>query len=412
MRKNPELRIDRKKLLTMSIAAIFLTSTMAITSNSRAFADMPTTYSAGSGTGSFFLTLHRIPEPYWPPCFAPTCYIPGPDGKPELVNGTGTWMNFIVYNSAGEIIVGQNGNAFANEDGVTITGLKIGETYRIVPLGFNTTGIPGEMAPHKVIFNNWADCSSPDASVQERAFTITSAATMSGAAYYRYVPEGQPDNVPLACFAGVQAPTTIHHAAAPAHRHRAHVDMDAVYSALNLKQAIVNSVLNGSPGEVTTVSSVDNSNTTTLTAKNIPSVSLSGIPIGPTGAVVNYNSLYDIQNSDPDGIMNAMNTAQLLGIDWNSLSDMQKAYLTLTIQYNTPNSSMIPSTNLSGVPLGTGGQKVTYNSLYDVQNADSDGIIKAMTACDQLGIDWNSLSDMQKAYLALTLDYGLPSVQA
>lgn len=187
--------------------------------------------------------------------------------------------------------------------------------------------------------------------------------------------------------------------------------MDTVYSTLNMKQTIINSVLNGLTGAFTTVASTNPSNVTALTAKNIPSISLSGIPIGPSGTVVYYNSLYDIQNSDSDGIMNAMKTAQVLGIDWNSLSGMQKAYLTLSLQYNTPTGSMIPDKNLSGLPLGPNGVKVTYKSLYDVQNADSEGVIKAMLAADALGIDWNSLSDMQKSYMALTLDYGLPSSQ-
>jgi hypothetical protein len=323
-------------------------------------------------------------------------------------------MNFIVYNSAGKEIIGGDGQAFANEDGVFITGLTVGQTYLVSPLYFNTTGIPGEMVPHKVIFNNWADCSSPYAMADPRPFTITSNTIINAAGYYRYVPDGMDPNAPQPCYEGapVKVPTgaTTPHVAAH-HKHKWSVDMDTVYSTLNMKQTIVNSVLNGPTGAFTTVASTNPSNVTALTAKNIPSTSLSGIPIGPSGTVVYYNSLYDLQNSDSDGIMNAMKTAQVLGIDWNNLSDMQKAYLTLSLQYNTPTGSMIPDKNLSGLPLGPSGVKVTYKSLYDVQNADSDGVIKAMLAADALGIDWNSLSDMQKSYMALTLDYGLPSSQ-
>ena len=406
MRKNHELRIDRNKLLTMSIAAIFLASATTVMSTQKAFADPPNTVSAGSGAGSFFLTLHRYPQPYWPPCFASECYVLADNGTAILVKGTGTWMTFIVYDSAGNEVIQPS---FANEDGTLITGLNVGETYRIVPLDFNTTGGP-ELAPHKVLFNNWVDCNSPDKFVQERSFTITSAATVRDGAYYRYVPAGSPENNPLPCYTGV-----VDKVAPKPHTHSSHhvnVDMADVYSVLNIKQAVVNSIMANSNGTVTNVAAIDGQASTTLSAKMSPDVNLSGTPLGPSGVVLYYNSLYDIQNSDSDGLVNAMKTAEILGIDWNSLSDMQKAYLTVTLEYNMPTAQMIPSTNLSGVPLGQGGQKITYNSLYDVQNADSQGIIKAMLAAEQLGVDWNSLSDMQKAYLALTLDYGAPSAQA
>src|SRR5437588_11740560 len=116
-------------------------------------------------------------------------------------------MNFIVYNSAGEIVVGQDGKAFANENGATITGLNIGETYRISPLNFDTTSGPeGTGIPHQVLFNNWADCSNPDSATQTRAIDITSASTISVSAYYRYHPLSIPDST-LPCYTDASGTT-------------------------------------------------------------------------------------------------------------------------------------------------------------------------------------------------------------
>jgi hypothetical protein len=139
-----------------------------------------------------------------------------------------------------------------------------------------------------------------------------------------------------------------------------------------------------------------------LSAKNIPSA---------TG------SLYELVNDDPIGVANVMTAVQVGGIDWNSLSEGQKLYMYEVLQYgqpastNTASISDIPSTNLSGVPLGATGSKITYKSFYDIVSADPVGAATAIDEIQSGGIDWNSLSDAQKSYLVLTYEYGLPANQ-
>jgi hypothetical protein len=139
-----------------------------------------------------------------------------------------------------------------------------------------------------------------------------------------------------------------------------------------------------------------------LSAKNIPSA---------TG------SLYELVNDDPIGVANVMTAVQVGGIDWNSLSEGQKLYMYEVLQYgqpastNTASISDIPSTNLSGVPLGATGSKITYKSFYDIVSADPVGAATAIDEIQSGGIDWNGLSDAQKSYLVLTYEYGLPANQ-
>ena len=83
---------------------------------------------------------HRIPAPYWAPCFALTC---------SAGTGPGTTMYFVLYNSSGGIV--QTG--FANENGYAFTGLKAGTTYYLYPEDCDMC----HGSTHDVIFAHWGD---------------------------------------------------------------------------------------------------------------------------------------------------------------------------------------------------------------------------------------------------------------
>jgi hypothetical protein len=397
MRNNHDGTIN-KKIVTLLMAAALMASAMTIAIPLSAMA-ATNTVSAGTGQGSIFYTAHRVPG-NWDPCFATSC---------DAGSGPGATMFFTVYDSSLKLVA----SGQANEDGVFIKGLVVGGTYYVSPEDCESC----HTSTHDVLFDHWWDCST---TVQQRPFEITSASTISAAAYYRIWEHGDPNN-PASCTpTSAQDPTgnptpTPTPTPTPSddntpvrHRHRASVDVAELDSILNIKQALINSFEPTTASSDSTTTASDNG-TTTISAAMIPDTNLSGVPLGRNGVTVTYNSMYDIVNNDPEAAIKAMITAQQLGINWDSLSDMQKAYLVLTLQYSmSASSNMIPDTNLSGVPLGPDGKTIEYKSLYDISSNNSDGLIKAMQAADYLGINWDSLSDMQKAYLATVLSYGAP----
>ena len=396
MRKNHECRIDRNKLLTLAIAAIMV-SAMAIAIPLRPAAALVEAkpgdpLNLGTGPGSIFYTAHRIPSQYWDPCFATTC---------DQGSGPGTWMFFVVWLQHDDGTFEEIGTGYANEDGTSINGLDTGKTYYLDATNCLDCNAEGTTQHHDVMFNNWNDCSTSN----QMMFEFTLAGTKSAAAYYRYHLLSQPDQQ-QPCYTtsgGTGTGGTGTGGTQPAAKSRGFMGLNNFELEHMIKRA---------KAIIGTTTASENG--TTKVEASIPSTNLSDVPLGPNRVMIHYNSLYELTSMDSFGFAQASGIADFVGINWDKLSDEQKAYFYLTINYGpetttiASDNSSIPSTNLSGVPLGPNGVIVHYNSLYDLVNSDSDGVANAIAGFELDGIDWNSLSQEQQMYLLLTTIYGEP----
>jgi hypothetical protein len=402
-----------KGILALMLAGTLLATGFLIVAPRLAFADfqrvIPATDASGhplTGSSSIFYTAHRIPDPIWAPCFATSC---------SAGTGPGAGMYFDLYDSSGNIIA----QGWSDETGVTITGLTAGATYYIHPLDCDNCHQDPNL--HNVVFYYWYDGSMTN----PRGFVAGSGSPQTEA-FYRYInlmpgttnppvppapgqsggtPPGNPppNNPPPNNPPPTNPPPHVTHPVLQS-RHVMRLDASDLNTIVDLKKVVVATM------DINQTGTASISNVTTISDTMVPDASLSGVPLGPTHHVTVYKSLYDVANVEPIALQKAESMADSVGLDWNKLSDMQKAYLALTLEYNQPSgASLIPDTNLSGVPLGAAHVKIQYKSLYDVANGDPMGLEKAEVAANDLNIDWNSLSDMQKAYMALVLDNGKPS---
>jgi hypothetical protein len=94
-------------------------------------------------TGQITVYAHRIPSPYWSPCFALNC---------SAGTGPGTSMYFVLYNSTGGLV--QDG--FANEAGFTFKGFVPGSTYFVYPEDCDLC----HGSNHDIVFQYWGDNAS------------------------------------------------------------------------------------------------------------------------------------------------------------------------------------------------------------------------------------------------------------
>ena len=95
---------------------------------------------------------HRIPASYWAPCFATVC---------SLGTGPGASMYFVLTDSSGKVLK----SGFANEQGMTFTGLTPGVTYYVYPEDCDLC----HGSTHDVVFQYWGDNVS---SVRPLAVTV------------------------------------------------------------------------------------------------------------------------------------------------------------------------------------------------------------------------------------------------
>lgn len=94
--------------------------------------------------GGITVYVHRISASYWAPCFAFAC---------SAGTGPGASMYVVLYDSSGNVV--QTG--FANEQGITFTGLNPGETYYVYPDDCDLC----HGSVHDVVFSYWgADVST------------------------------------------------------------------------------------------------------------------------------------------------------------------------------------------------------------------------------------------------------------
>ncbi|MHB2036854.1 MAG: hypothetical protein ACYCPW_08975 [Nitrososphaerales archaeon] len=111
-----------------------------------------TSGSGGSGGSSTGITIfdHRIPANYWASCFATTCTNPLASCNTSCT-GPGAAMYVVLYGSNGNVV--QTG--FANENGLTFTGLTAGVTYYIYPSDCDLC----HGSTHDVLFQYWGTSS-------------------------------------------------------------------------------------------------------------------------------------------------------------------------------------------------------------------------------------------------------------
>ncbi len=83
---------------------------------------------------------HRIPAPYWDPCFAYTC---------SAGTGPGAKMYFGLYDSSGKLV--QSG--YSDENGYTFAGLNVTATYYVYPADCDMCHV----SFHDVVFQYWGD---------------------------------------------------------------------------------------------------------------------------------------------------------------------------------------------------------------------------------------------------------------
>ncbi len=468
MRKEHASEISRNKLLTLAIAATLVVSALTIGGMPSASAASKT-INAGTGQGSLYYEAKRIPGPHWDPCFATSC---------DQGTGPGTWVWFVLFNDAGEPIVAD----LANEDGVLITGLEVGKTYYLQPTDcvYPNCGEP----PHDVIFNNWHDCSD----TRQRPFVIAADRIESGAAYYRYYLHGEV-NEPVAC----------HTTGSPSPPAGGSTDGGSTGggSTDGSSGSTGSSTEDGSTGGTTGGSNTggntggsnnqqqpNNSGSGTIdvlaylkfverarnlftaetgiatvggSAIDIPDTNLSGKPIGSDSSLTyaEYDSLYDVVSKDPNGSMLVIRALSDIGVDWNHLSDMQKAYAILKMR--TPGSSQaetivaselvlnvpegfnrknyedlvqkarelfnisetttaadgkvsfdIPDANLSGRSIGSDPSLtyMPYGRGIEVIERDPQGAALVRHVLENFGINWHQLTNMQQAYAILKLRVG------
>ena len=111
-----------------------------------------TTTTSTPSTAGITVYAHRIPASYWDPCFAPTC---------SAGTGPGALMYFELWDSAGNFV--QDG--YADENGLTFSGLNAGTTYNVYPDNCNRC----HGSNHNVVFQYWGDDSS---NTRPRAATV------------------------------------------------------------------------------------------------------------------------------------------------------------------------------------------------------------------------------------------------
>ncbi len=93
---------------------------------------------APSPAGGITVYANRIPASYWAPCFATVC---------SAGTGPGASMYFVLEDASGNVL--QSG--FANEWGLTFTGLTPGVTYYVIAENCNLC----HGSTHDVVFNYW-----------------------------------------------------------------------------------------------------------------------------------------------------------------------------------------------------------------------------------------------------------------
>ncbi len=98
------------------------------------------TLNAISGLTSITVYAHRIPAPYWDPCFATTC---------SAGTGPGASMYVELYDSSMTPV--QSG--YADENGYTFSGLNPLSTYYVYPDDCDNC----HGSPHDVVFQYWGD---------------------------------------------------------------------------------------------------------------------------------------------------------------------------------------------------------------------------------------------------------------
>jgi hypothetical protein len=107
---------------------------------------LPAAYNCNNG-GSTSITVyaHRIPAGYWAACFATVC---------AAGTGPGASMYFALINAGGTVVA----TGFANENGLTFTGLVAGATYYLQ--ADDCDGCHG--STHDVLFNHWGNNDATD----------------------------------------------------------------------------------------------------------------------------------------------------------------------------------------------------------------------------------------------------------
>lgn len=99
----------------------------------------------GGGSTTITVYAHRISASYWAPCFATIC---------AAGTGPGASMYFALHNSEGTLI----GTGFADENGLTFSGLTAGATYYLTADDCDSC----HGSTHDVLFNHWGDGSASD----------------------------------------------------------------------------------------------------------------------------------------------------------------------------------------------------------------------------------------------------------
>jgi hypothetical protein len=120
----------------------------ATSSSSSSSSSTTTTTTSTSGSIGITVFAHRIPASYWDSCFATSCTNPYAPCN-TTCTGPGATMYFGLYDSAGNLV--QSG--YADENGLTFTGLTPGATYYVYPDDCDMCH--GSL--HDVVFQHWGD---------------------------------------------------------------------------------------------------------------------------------------------------------------------------------------------------------------------------------------------------------------
>jgi hypothetical protein len=112
----------------------------------------PTQPNAVTKSVGITVYAHRIPAPYWAPCFATTC---------SAGTGPGATMYFELYDSSGNIVK----SGYADENGYTFLGLNPLVTYYVYPDDCDNC----HGSSHDVVFQYWGDNYSAE---RPRAATV------------------------------------------------------------------------------------------------------------------------------------------------------------------------------------------------------------------------------------------------
>ncbi|MDA4134875.1 MAG: hypothetical protein OK441_04845, partial [Thaumarchaeota archaeon] len=102
----------------------------------------------GAGPGTITVYDHRIPAPYWTPCFATACT--NPQASCEMsCTGPGAAMWVVLYDANGNVVA----TGFSNENGLTFSGLNPSATYYVYPADCDQC----HGSTHDVLFAYWGD---------------------------------------------------------------------------------------------------------------------------------------------------------------------------------------------------------------------------------------------------------------